>query len=85
MSVKSVNLSERNEKIYAKHFKGYYGKFSQWMNDQLNKEFLLDGEEAIRHKIKENSKDIQRLETDQEKLIKKLRVTIDRTNEEMQL
>jgi len=77
---RSVNLTERNERVCKRFFKtkGRRGGFSKYVNDVMNREFTLDGEESIKNVIRDNKIKIERLEEDQEKLVKKLRVIIDK-------
>jgi len=77
---RSINLTERNERVCKRFFKtkGRRGGFSKYVNDVMNREFTLDGEESIKNVIRDNKIKIERLEEDQEKLVKKLRVIIDK-------
>ena len=77
---RSVNLTKRNEQVCKRFFKqkGRRGGFSKYVNDVMNREFTLDGEESIKNVIRDNKIKIERLEEDQEKLVKKLRVIIDK-------
>jgi len=80
MAIKSVNLSKRNEQVIKAHFKtkGRNGGFSSWVNKMMDKEFTLSPEEALRDQIRKNAKQIETIQNDNEKLIKKLRVEIDK-------
>ena len=84
MGQRSINLTKRNELVCKKFFKtkGRRGGFSKWVNDMMNKEFTLDGIEGIRNQMRENSKKIHDMEANQEKLLKKLRILIDKEDVE---
>jgi len=80
MGVHSINLSKRNESVYKKFFKtkGRNGMFSAWINDQMNKGFTLDGIEHLKQQLKDNQEGIHKLEEQNEALVKKLRILIDK-------
>ena len=80
MGIHSINLTERNEKVYKRFFgeKGRNGRFSSWINDQLNTGFNLSGIEALKQILKENREDIEKKEERNIKLVEKLRLLIDK-------
>lgn len=83
MKLRSVNLTDRNEKVCDKHFvvQGRNGKFSKWVNDMMDREFYLDPEEAIRQRIRIENNIIKQSQIKIEGLVKKLRIEIDQKEE----
>lgn len=79
----SINLTERNERVKKRFFKdkGRNGRFSAWVNKMMDREFILDPEEAIRYQIRNNNKEISDIESNNEVLLKKLRIVIDKKSE----
>lgn len=80
MTVRSVNLTKRNEKVCNIFFKatGRNGRFSSWVNTMMDREFILDPEEAIRQELRKNTATVEKINDQTETLLKKLRVIIDK-------
>ena len=76
--IQSVNLTDRNQKVYDKFFRiqggGRNGQFSKWVNNMMNKEFTLSPIEALKQRIKANGKEIEELDNINKTLIEKLNI-----------
>ena len=79
--IHSITLSERNESVYKRFFNssGRNGVFSKWVNDKMNKEFTLNGVEHLKNLLQENTYKQEQLKKEEEELLKKLRVQIDKS------
>lgn len=72
-NIRSVNLSNRNAKVYQKYFKNdKTASFSGWVNKMMDEQFRLDPLEAINRQITEATKILEGLETRRADLIMKM-------------